>query len=157
MKNMTLIAIDPGKKGALAVRDHEGRVHVEKLDTDSLKDLWDQIASYGPTMDTREVFCLMEKVGTGRPGNAARAMTTFARHCGNVEAFLTAARIPFDEILPTSWMNGTVGKIRSKEKADRKREIKAYVQKLFPDIRVTLDNADALGILVYLMKHRGVM
>ena len=161
-KPVVLVGIDPGKSGGLAICYGAGNIVCESLDTETLRDLWDQIASIKESvaLESNDVFCLVEQVGTGRPGNAAKAMTTFARHCGHIEAFLTAAEIPFDYVLPEKWMDATVGKSRpkvSQGKRKAKNYIKAYAQRRFPHLKITLKTSDALGILAYLMDKQGVV
>ena len=73
-------------------------------------------------------------------------------------------------VTPKEWMYAYVGKpdypkwpaditakekrdINSERKRNRKKEIKAKSQELFHDVKVTLGNADALGILWYAMQE----
>ncbi|MEI6150493.1 MAG: hypothetical protein WCS01_15445, partial [bacterium] len=81
------------------------------------------------------------------PGDHPNAATKFARHCGNVEAGLYSMGIPFEEVAPGVWMK-TLGSL-PKEKADRKRMIRELMARRYPHLRVTLDTADALGILTW--------
>jgi hypothetical protein len=54
-------------------------------------------------------------------------------------------------VKPRTWMNGVVP-MRStgvKKKTQRKNEIKDAMKLLYPDLKITLKTADALGILTW--------
>ena len=161
-----LISVDPGRNGGLACSD-EGVVYSFNM-PDTPADLWKLILSMKTGADD---FALIEQVGTYMPGNSGPAAVTFARHCGQIDMALIAAGIKHDTILPSKWEHWLIGKpnypkiaketpkkerrkILAKRKQERKNKIKAKVQCLYPELKITLKTSDALGILVYAMNNQ---
>lgn len=146
----TLVCIDPGKTGAIAVRDPDGRVYVDDM-PDTIKDIWDHFdAITMPPLGTRnDIHAILEDVGYHVHGNNATASCTFARHVGHVESVLTGLSIPWESVRPVKWQKA-LGTMPA-DKAERKRKIKDIAQRRFPNIKVTLQNADALGMMIYAM------
>ena len=159
-----LIAIDPGLSGAIACMV-DGKVHAYKM-PDTPKDIFLLILS----MKTDDAFCWIEQVGAYMPGNSGPAAVKFARHCGHLDMALLSAGIPYDTVLPRKWEHWLIGapnyppipddisdkeqeRILAKRKQERKNKIKIKVQGLYPDLKVTLKTADALGILTWSSKN----
>lgn len=152
-----LIAIDPGASGAIAVRDENGRVYADTM-PDTLRDIWEHLGEQIPTkevVDGRLIYegrahdplCIIEDVGYHVQGNNASASCKFARHVGHLEMALTGLCIPWQSVRPQKWMQrfGTL----PKDKKARKNRIKEIVQRYFPSLKVTLTNADALGMMIF--------
>jgi hypothetical protein len=140
----SILAIDPGASGGFGYIDLEGIVRAESIPAGmtAMVDRLRELAAELPG-----ITAVMEKVGHWMPGDHPNAATKFARHCGNVEAGLYSMGIPFEEVAPGVWMK-TLGSL-PKEKADRKRMIRELMARRYPHLRVTLDTADALGILTW--------
>jgi len=166
IENGSLICIDPGLSGAIACRVDE-KVHVFKM-PDTPKEFYVLILS----LKNKNDFCWIEQVGTYMPGNSGPAAVTFARHCGQIDMALIAAGISHDTVMPKKWEYFITGKpnypkipkdtpaivkrkILAQRKSERKNKIKAKMQCLYPDIKVTLTNADALGILTWAEQNKG--
>jgi hypothetical protein len=66
------------------------------------------------------------------------------RQVGNLEAFLTAAGIPFERVTPTTWQKA-LGCLSKGDKNVTKRR----AQELYPTIKVTHALADALLLATY--------
>jgi hypothetical protein len=96
----------------------------------------------------------MEKVGFHRQGNSAGSSAKFARHCGQLEMALLASGIPIVDVVPSKWMKEVMSTVPT-DRAERKRFIKEFVQRRYPSLKITLDTADALGILMYALERRG--
>ena len=143
-----ITAIDPGATGAIAHWDRfaDGLVSAIKM-PDTPKDLYDylQDLSRGGPVGAK-MIC--EKVGGYMPGNSGPSACKFARHCGHLDMALLAVGVPHEFVTPHTWMKSVMGTV-PKEKKDRKNAIKQKMQQLYPHIKVTLVNADALGILTY--------
>lgn len=139
------IAIDPGANGGIAV-EFCGLVECWKM-PETIGDIWDLFLSQFAGAETE---CIIEAAGMHVAGNNASASCKFARHCGHLEMALIAAGIPFKSIHPTKWMKH-LGQM-PKNKAERKRYIKDLMQRRYPAIDVTRWNADALGILTYMLE-----
>jgi hypothetical protein len=139
-----ILAIDPGASGGFAWVNNEGIVGAQSIPggMTAMVDRLRELASEFP-----DICAVMEKVGHWMPGDHPNAATKFARHCGQVEAGLYSLGIPFDEVAPGVWMK-TLGSL-PKDKGDRKRMIRELMARRYPHLRVTLDTADALGILTW--------
>lgn len=155
------IAIDPGASGAIAVRDEDGRVFVDDM-PETLRDVWEHIATLIPKKEVvsgtliyegraHDPHCIIEDAGYHVAGNNATASCKFARHCGSLEMALTGLCIPWETVRPQKWMKH-YGAL-PKEKADRKRRIKELMQRKYPNVKVTLANADALAILTWAIER----
>lgn len=156
---MALIAIDPGKNGGITWH-FLSKTHAEKM-PETPKDIYIFLYDLVCRADRREeVVCFIEKVGGYVRGNSGPAAATFARHVGNLEMALLALHVRHYWVLPSRWMTGFIGVQKYpasmtayQRKAKRKNLIKAKAQGLYPDIKVTLDVADALGILTWGMEQ----
>ena len=149
-----LIVIDPGINGAIAVRDEAGRVFVESM-PETMRDIWEyfNFVAYGRVLlESERASAFIEDAGYHVRGNNASASCKFARHCGALEMALTAAVIPWEAVRPQKWMKhfGTL----PKDKKARKNRIKELMQRRYPNIRVTLANADALAILTWAIENK---
>lgn len=148
-----LIAVDPGATGAIAFRDDNGRIAVDSM-PETLRDIWDYFDSwYKGTFPKafENASGVLEDAGYHVQGNNASASAKFARHCGSLEMALTASGLPWESVRPQKWMKIFGG--LPKDRMERKRRIKELVQRLYPHIKVTLQNADALGILTWAIKQ----
>lgn len=139
-----LLAIDPGASGGLAWVDGDGVVEAESM-PDGMTAVVDRLR--GLAAELPGVACVIEKVGLWMPGDHPNAATKFARHCGQLESALYALGIPSEDVAPGVWMK-SLGAL-PKEKADRKRMIRELMSRRYPHLRVTLDTADALGMLTW--------
>jgi uncharacterized protein YbjT (DUF2867 family) len=88
------------------------------------------------------------------PGNSGPSAAKFARHCGHIEAALSALGIPTVFVLPAKWQKAIGG--FPADKAERKRAIKEAMARRYPHLAVTLKTADALGLLSYALQAGGV-
>jgi hypothetical protein len=145
-----LIAVDPGASGCLCVgvtkdgaKTWDVTLHKMPETTGDLKRWADDLKhTYGKSVSYK---CHQENVGFHIPGNSATASVKFAKHVGELNMLWQCFDIPVTLITPTKWMRA-LGCPNHLEKAERKRWIKAKVQQLYPDKKVTLDLADGLGI-----------
>lgn len=161
-KKPFIAAIDPGAAGAFAWYDADGITHSEYM-PDSIEKFCEIISDI--IVDAPHTVFYVEQVGTYMPGNSAPAAVKFARHCGVIDGVLSAMGVKFIYVPPKKWMSSIpltkhgplpktlIGNDRKNEiarrKTIRKREIKEHMDKIYPLIRVTLKNADALGILYW--------
>lgn len=150
MPDKTIIAIDPGQTGAICVRYPDGKLVTEKM-PDTMADIWDLVTSFVFSW-LPPAEAIIENVGGYVPGNAGPGSVKFARHVGHLEMALYAAGIPTTKVSPSVWMKA-LGVPPKMEKGDRKRFIKDLMQRRYPKIKVTLVNADCLGILEWGLKQ----
>lgn len=148
-----LIAIDPGSEsGGIAFRvDGDPKVGAVNM-PDTPHDIYEFLRDL---KSDGSATCILENVGGSRPGNSASSALKFAKHVGHLEMALLVLEISVIKITPSKWMHGILTTV-PKEKPERKRAIKAKMQEVFPYIKVTLDKADALGLLWYHETKGGV-
>lgn len=157
------IGIDPGKAGGLACLSR-GAVWTKPMpETD--RDLWDWFPT---TLRAGEKYrAVVERVHSSPQMGVASAFT-FGRGYGAILMALTAAGIPFEEVLPKAWMRGMgVTRKAGWETARWKQRLRAKAQQLYPDLPLwreprsvgrQLAVADALLIATYCKrKHEGTL
>ena len=136
-----IATIDPGVNGGIAWIDEDGIAQAQKM-PDTLHDLIDSLRSLKVSGIDDMVI---EKTGTYRPGNSGPAAAKFARHCGQVEGVAATLGFSVEQVPPATLMK-KLGSL-PKDKAERKLAIKNIVQLKYPHLKITLNTADALGIL----------
>lgn len=139
----TLIAIDPGASGGIAIA-HNGHVEAYPMPDDAAL-----LETLAPMSRESTTVCYMELVGGFIKGNPApgSAMFNFGNSYGYIRGLLAALRIKLVLVRPQMWQKGIPG--MNQEKAARKRALKEHAARLFPNLKVTLSTADALCILNY--------
>lgn len=139
------MAIDPGANGAIVIQKPNGIVESFKM-PDTPKDLFELFKSLKTQYD---VECMLEKVG-GMPKMGGSSMFNFGQGYGHIEMALIANEIKTTTTSPQAWQKtmliGTKSKLSTTE---WKNKLKAKAQQLYPHLKVTLGNADALLILEY--------
>lgn len=122
------------------------------------RDLWNLIEQFGSLPEVSS--CSLEKVGgytgSGQPGSA---MFKFGCNYGLIRMALTAAGIPFEEVVPRTWQKalGIPPRKKTETKTQWKNRLKQKAQQLFPGAKVTLATADALLIAEHCQrKCRGI-
>lgn len=141
---MRFIGIDPGVSGGIAVIDENGDVlRVSKM-PDTEEDLLEEL-KHGIciTATGRAHFATLEYVRS-TPQMGVVSAFTFGRGYGALRMALTSLRIPYEEVTPPKWQKA----IGCRTKGD-KNVSKAKAQELFPNIKITHANADALLIAEY--------
>ena len=135
-----IVTVDPGASGGIAYADVGGTVNVIKMP----KTITDLVCMFKETCDANSLV-IIEKVGGYMPGNSGPASVKFARHCGHIEAVCAALGLQTDFVSPQKWMKKLAA--LPKDKKERKNKIKEIVQLYYPHIKVTLWNADCLGMM----------
>ena len=138
-----IIGIDVGKNGAIAWTTL-GDTLVEKM-PETTKDLWDLIVgiAYDAQRNLEIPHCYLEQVSSS-PQMGVVSAFSFGNGFGHLEMALTAAGIPFTKVRPQVWMKH----LGCMTKGD-KNVTKRMAQQLYPDIKITHANADALLIHEY--------
>jgi len=136
---MIYIAIDPGKSGAVAVAVNGNIEAVDKC-PDTVADMANLMRNHKTNFPDAKV--VIEKVHA-MPGQGVTSMFTFGQNLGQWEGILASLNMPCLAISPQKWqkMIGTM----AKEKADRKRQIKDWAQKM-TGLPITLYAADAVAM-----------
>ena len=128
------IGIDPGKSGSLAFIQGDTAWSVPNDSTH--RDLAEAIADAQSIAPLR--FALIERVSAS-PQMGTVSAFSFGQSYGSLEMLLTCAGVPFERITPVTWQNA----MKCRTGGD-KNISKARAQELFPNVKVTHKNADAL-------------
>jgi hypothetical protein len=150
----TIIAIDPGAAGGIAVLYSCGRAVADPM-PETEEDVVNYLRSLesAASVDGITLCAFVEKVGGFIKGNRAPGSTmfNFGFGCGVIEGALRAMRIRTVYVRPQEWQKhfslGTAAS--SGSKTAWKNKLKAEAQRRFPQLKVTLKTSDALLILDY--------
>lgn len=156
-----LIAVDPGVHGALAVnfpkelKSKAQGIYVYNWngEADAIE-LVKELKSYADS-ELVQAEAYIEQVGgyvKGKPAPGS-AMFNFGKNFGFWLAAFSYAGIPLRFVRPQMWQKGLPVKAAA-QGANRKRALREIAAKLYPQIRVTLNNADALLLLDYAARSR---
>ena len=105
-----------------------------------MADLIDMISSKNTT-------AIIEKVHS-MPKQGVVSTFKFGNNFGQWQGILSSMCIPYIEVSPQKWMK--MYQPLPKEKGDRKRKLKEIAIEYHPEIKVTLDTADAIVMAYYL-------
>ena len=152
----TLIAIDPGASGGVAVRWF-GKTDcwpMPETQGDVLERLREIKTVAG--LEGDELVCVLEEVsgfaGKAQPGSA---MFRFGEHFGFIKGAAQALGIRLVLVRPQVWQKrlglGTASSCASK--SEWKNKLKAEAQRRFPQLNVTLKTADALLLLEHAVRE----
>jgi len=134
---MIYLGVDPGVSGAIAFASDSGTAWAVKTDS-THRDLVDAIR------DAQSVepiaFAYIELVHSS-PQMGVTSSFSFGKSYGSLEMLLTACDVPFERITPRQWQ--TVMKCLT---GGDKNISKRRAQELFPNMKITHANADALLI-----------
>lgn len=140
------VGIDPGANGAIAVLDSIGRPIITiKLKDATPHDVWKQCTEHF-ALRQGPVYAVLEKVASS-PQMGVCSAFSFGAVAGMLRAFLVAGDVPFEEVSPSKWQ----GALNCRTKGE-KNVSKAKAQELFPMVKVTHANADALLLAEYARK-----
>ena len=148
----SIIGIDPGASGGIAMW-HDGRAEAFKMPSDgqSLARIIDQYSG-GRTLVFLEKLCLFRSDiavidGRAHMGKLYRVQKLLANYEG-IKATLDVLGIPFVLVPPRTWQARLLlTSSRCRDKASRKHIYKERAKKLYPNMPVTLWNADALLLM----------
>ncbi len=143
-----IIAIDPGASGALAFAHGLSVVIHPTKKTPQLDAVEDALTG------AERVVAYVEQVGgyIGKP-QPGSAMFRFGQGFGYWLGLLAALHVRTVLVRPQTWQKGLIGS--TLKGADRKRALRDEAARRFPQVKVTLDNADALLLLDYAQRQGG--
>ena len=157
----TIIAIDPGKSGAIAIfyRGKISSVCLKDYAGSEIVSFFKPFAAERLENGVSSAVAYMEKVGgyiptpegEGQPGSR---MFVFGCAYGFVMGVLRALDIETRLVLPQVWQRGIPG--RKGTYNDRKKALHAHAKRLFPQLDIRREEADALGILHYALFQEGI-
>lgn len=132
------LGVDPGVSGGLAVVMGPEAVTL-KLKDATPRDVWDWLREYAVVAR----HAVIEKVGS-TPQMGVVSAFTFGKSYGAIRAFLIALEVPLTEVSPLVWQKA----LGCRTKGD-KNVSKARAQELWPKMKITHANADALLLAEY--------
>jgi hypothetical protein len=153
MSNPCLIAVDPGKHGAIAIQPDGMPPNVMPLG-ETPYDILTQLNAI-PSIETADCrkICFLEQAGgyIGKAQPASRAFT-FGHNYGIIEGILTALGFEIYRVRAQKWQKSLSALSRpGEEKNAHKRRLRALALERYPQLRpkITLGTCDALLILSY--------
>lgn len=164
-----IVAIDPGSAGGIVALKNTGEITARKMpETDmDIVEYFEGLLSVN--YPGEKCVCYMEKVGgfvgmrtnfiscpkcrssiPVKAGDPGSAMFKFGFGNGLLTGIILAKRIRLELVTPHSWQKVLgLGTKSGMSKTEWKNKLKAMAQRLYPEMRVTLNTADALLILEY--------
>lgn len=150
---MQLVACDPGVHGALVLADtRQKKIYVKNMpeDTNELEGILNRL----PRHKRRKL--VIEKMsyamsGGGKVSNP-RSSGILGLATGRVIGYATACGYDIEEVPPVKWMRAVGAydsELTARDRTKWKNNLKQIAADSFPDFRVTLQNADALLILLW--------
>lgn len=141
----SILGIDPGKGGGIAVIDADTAEVIEVCAMpDTIADISDMIARHC------DASCAYIEIVHSMPKQGVSSTFTFGQFYGYVQMAVVAHKIRCIDVLPSRWQQSLGVKAKKDEGySAHKNRLKGLAQKLFPNVKVTLKNADALLIAYY--------
>lgn len=143
-----IIGIDPGKSGGIAIWRPNHKVECKKT-PDDLMTLVDWFAYMrkisNPIVFVEKLQMRMDDI-VGNPGKAFRIQRMLADF-EKLKTILTVTETPFVLVNPMKWQSALKLRMKGEEKPERKHRYQREAAKLYPEIKTTLWNSDALLIM----------
>lgn len=154
--NRIIIGIDPGRNGGIAIWDNEtGLARVAHMPKD-ITDLRELLGYYRDDVAGNPIVFLEKlsvrpddvAVDSGKPnmGKLFRIQKMMAAY-EQLKATIEIMDIPYIMVHPMTWQSKLNIRIKGEEKPARKKRYAQISSQLYPNIKVTLWNADALLIM----------
>ncbi len=159
-----IIGIDPGRNGGIAVQIIHEKTVVYRMPKD-LGELANILKGYG---EAYKCLAVLEKLsirpddvtvkgGEKNMGKAFRIQKMLAGFEA-LKTTLTLLEIPFVMVHPMKWQSALGLRIKGEDKDTRKRRYKEVASVMFPTVRATMWNCDALLLCLFgsLMLQKGL-
>lgn len=147
------IGLDPGKSGSVAFIDkatgHAWSFKLDCTDRDIVEGIRD--ALFTQKGGAADAFAVIEKVASS-PQMGVKSAFTFGQSFGKLEMVLNCLGIRFEYVSPAKWQ----GDMKCRTKGD-KNVTKAAAQRLFPAVKITHANADALLMAEYARRKEAAL
>ena len=149
MRVDTIIAVDPGKTGGIAIK-FNGKYKVYKM-PDSLVKIDDLLKHYNDVSDS--MLVVIESIRLHNTGNMAMVsrMQKLFENYNQIKTLVAMNRIPFIEVAPVSWqayLNLRTSRIKAMDRTGRKRAYRDFAQPWWPD-KLNIDVADSVCLLIW--------
>ena len=140
-----------GGAWARIIVPEQGENHVEAWDMPKTeRDLADLVRNLEKGLSVKG---LIERVHS-MPAQGIVSAWKFSGNYHGCRMAMICAGLSFDEVTPQAWQKflGISPRKKTETKVQHKNKLKAKAQQLFPNIKVTLANADALCLAEYLRR-----
>jgi hypothetical protein len=139
------IGIDPGKNGAIAFIPTDGKPWTVSFKGATDKDIFEGVrdAAIYAGGENATSMAMIEQVSSS-PQMGVKSAFTFGEGFGKLLMLMTALELPFERVRPLKWQTA----LGCKTGGD-KNITKRKAQELFPELKITHANADALLIAEY--------
>ena len=144
-KYKIILGIDPGKMGAIAIIKGK-KVTAYKFPKE-LEDLSVIVKMYVDKYKTEDIKVLIEHVHAF-PTDSRPSAFSFGRNLGHWEGVLSTFELEIDTVAPRTWQSFYDIPV-IKNKHERKHWLKNKALEMFPKLKITLANCDALLIANY--------
>lgn len=149
----TIIGIDPGAQGGIAVWQAGAKVRTMRMPRD-ISELREYVTylveNFRPVVFLEKLSVRPDDVtvegGSANLGKLYRIQKMIAQY-EQLKATLDFCGVPFVQVHPMKWQNGLHLRMKGEEKAERKRRFRDIAGKLYPEVDATLWNADAVLIM----------
>ena len=138
---MILLGIDPGKLGGIGILHPNGNAEVHKFTTEG--DMRDIINAH--VLDSYAYLELVHSM----PGDGNVSAFSFGENFGFYRGLLMANLIPFEQVAPLKWQNFLKCRTHGDKNITKKK-----AQELYPRLKITHANADAILIATYGQRMR---
>ena len=149
MDNRIYIGIDPGKNGGIGFIYND--VAYCRKCPDTVLDMSEEIKVVMEMAPDIQKYAIIEAVHS-MPKQGVKSVFTFGKGYGQWIGILAAHEISYTQITPQKWMKH-YGSL-SKDKKDRKNQLKHLAQQRFPNLNITLATAAAMLLANYLKETR---
>ncbi len=151
---MIIIGIDPGMNGAVARLEFREKkimaITTYNFNDCTTQDLLETLDGACFHLPSEDIFAYVEAV-QALPGFMRGGIANFkmGKSIGNIEMALSALRVPHEFVRAAVWQTHLHCLAKGKKYTKHKNEMKAKAQQLFPSIKCTHANSDALLIAEY--------
>jgi hypothetical protein len=146
-KERAVIGIDPGSStGHLCLLCDGGYWTTVGFANHTLSEWWELVSIWVKMYDC-EAIC--ENVH-GMPGMGVASISSFMRNVGAIEMALAGNKIPTRYITPQTWMKYYgVKRDKDETKTVWKKRLREVLQQRLPEVKCTVEQADAVLIALY--------
>lgn len=144
-KYKIITAIDPGRSGGIAVRWSDGNITAKKM-PDTPYALYEELLLSGTEKSAVYIERIPKTIGFNRP---ASAMSVLFENYGLCQGISIALKARVELIRPQEWMKRFSAVRGKRSQSEWKRYLKDIASRIYPDLKVTLNTADALLLLDY--------
>ena len=145
MSRKLYLGIDPGKNGGIGfvTESKQWSFNLKEMTDKDIFDALKEVTEH----DYTGIFCYIERVSSSpQMGNVSAF--TFGAGFGALKMALVATGIAFDQVSPQKWQ----WEMKCRSGGDKK-VTKRRAQELFPDLKITHANADALLIAEFCRRN----